>query len=180
MIKNESISPSYGIEEINLISDCHAISFNNNSGATYYDIRFYFAYDTTGNGDFEFTRLTQASGDYKIISVWEDSEVGVVEFQLGNSFYKLNFGHDGNEPLTCRFSEMAQPDGWTFNKTMTYLFPDIKSNVIEAFVADRTAYFHKIHDDAASATEALIKYFKYSVFGMPHTIAVNIGVKWCD
>ena len=93
-----------GMETINKIDDQYGISILNRSGATEYDLRFYSYQGEHGD---EPMRLSSQRGEYQITEAYEDCEVGMVEFRLGHDSYRINFGHDGDEPFTACLSKVT-------------------------------------------------------------------------
>lgn len=164
-----------GQEFLNEINEKFYVSFCNPSGATEYNMRFYFSPYTPEDQEPDFYRLSASKGEYKIISAYEDCEVGKVEFQIGHSFYSIDFGHDGDEPFTAHFQEIAKPDGWSYEKTMQYLKLSEDQEEIKEFVADRVSYFKSIHETANAAADAIADYFRCNVFNG----YVNLQSRFC-
>lgn len=153
----EQFEDSYGgIEVINNIDYKYGVSIGNPTGATEYGLRFYFYPDACSD---ETIRLSAKRGEYELFNVYEDCEVGSVEFSFGGSFYRLNFGHDGDEPFTAEFEKIAKPQDWSYEKTLTVRRKDIDHATASAFVLDRLGYFESIHDSTADAVKAWNAYF---------------------
>ena len=148
------ISSDYN-EVINNINYCYGVSIDNKSGATGYNLRFYIYPDAVGS---EPKRLTAKSGGYKMIDVYEDSEVGSVEFRLGSNYYRIDFGHDGNEPLTAYLTKIAKPAEWTYEKTIQQAYKNESKETVAAFVSNRKSYFQSICDTAEDAAQSLASY----------------------
>ena len=140
-----------GIETINNIDYKYGVSIGNKTGATDYGLRFYVYPDAVSD---DVVRLSATRGEYEIISAFEDCEVGSVEFRIGDSFYCLDFTHDGNEPLVATFEKIAKPEEWTYEQVLIKTRKDVDKEMASAFVDDRMNYFMSIHDTVADAMKA--------------------------
>ena len=152
MIMINVFETSYnGIETINNIDYKFGVSIGNKTGATEYGLRFYVYPDA---GSDEVVRLSAKRGEYELVNVYEDCEVGSVEFRIGNSFYCLNFTHDGKEPFIATFNKIAKPEGWSYEQVVIETRNDVDEITATAFVNDRINYFKSIHDTFADAMTA--------------------------
>lgn len=179
MTKAIQLDDSYSIEKYHEFGGCYAISILNRSGFSEYNIRLYHILGGWSDGDdIHYHRLSKNKGDFKIISCYEDAEIGLVEFQIGNSFYSVSFGHDGDEPFTACLNEVAMPNGWDEQKTAEYLFPDIDKNKIKLFMENRWEYFINIHESFDDARKAFMSYLKANVFNHPALFRCNLENHW--
>ena len=159
MITTEQFQHSFcGIEKINEFDTNYGVSIGNRSGATEYNLRFYyFHFDND-----EAVRLNSKRGEYELVDVNEDCEVGSVEFCIGKRFHRLDFGHDGDEPFTATYTKIVKPTEWSYEKTLMHCRKEIDEETAKAFIEDRRKYFDHIHDNEQDALKAF--HLNFSVF----------------